>query len=91
MFMLILPSSDNVHVLSSDSAPKGLIVPARGPANFGWDPIFQPQGFEETYAELDSSVKNVISHRYKALDALREFLLKEVETTPPDLKRSKEN
>lgn len=38
-------------------------MPARGPAAFGWDPIFQPDGFEETYAELDKAVKNTISHR----------------------------
>lgn len=70
---------------------KGRIVPARGPPNFGWDPIFQPEGFEETYAELDSSVKNTISHRYKALDALGEFLLRETECVPPDPKRTKED
>ena len=53
---------------------QGRIVPARGPPNFGWDPIFQPDGFDQTYAELDSSVKNTISHRYKAVCALREYL-----------------
>ena len=41
----------------------GRIVPARGPASFGWDPIFQPDGYEETYAQLDKAVKNTISHR----------------------------
>ncbi|CAL8469912.1 g9454 [Coccomyxa elongata] len=54
---------------------EGRIVPARGPAAFGWDPIFQPDGFEETYAELDKAVKNTISHRYRALDKLRDYLL----------------
>jgi inosine triphosphate pyrophosphatase len=28
----------------------GRIVPARGPADFGWDPVFQPEGYDETYA-----------------------------------------
>ncbi|BDA43925.1 Inosine triphosphate pyrophosphatase [Coccomyxa sp. Obi] len=54
---------------------EGRIVPARGPASFGWDPIFQPDGFEHTYAELDKAVKNTISHRYRALDKLRDYLL----------------
>ncbi|CAI0552379.1 unnamed protein product [Linum tenue] len=45
----------------------GKIVPARGPNDFGWDPIFQPDGFEQTYAEMDKEEKNKISHRYRAL------------------------
>ncbi|RHZ89189.1 hypothetical protein Glove_18g102 [Diversispora epigaea] len=53
---------------------EGKIVPPRGPTDFGWDPIFQPDGFEETYAEMAKSVKNTISHRYKALDKLKTFL-----------------
>lgn len=53
----------------------GRIVTARGPTDFGWDPIFQPDGFEETYAEMDKTIKNTISHRYRALDALRAYLL----------------
>lgn len=52
----------------------GKIVTARGDNNFGWDPIFQPDGFEETYAELDKKIKNKISHRYNSLKLLIEFL-----------------
>lgn len=48
----------------------GTIVLARaaqdGPS-FGWDPIFQPDGYSQTYAEMDKKVKNSISHRGKAL------------------------
>ncbi|WLF80900.1 nucleoside triphosphate pyrophosphohydrolase ham1 [Lodderomyces elongisporus] len=54
---------------------RGKIVQSRGPTNFGWDSVFQPDGYEETYAEMDKSVKNSISHRYKALDKVREYLL----------------
>lgn len=53
----------------------GTIVPARGPSEFGWDPIFEPLGFNETYAEMDKVLKNTISHRYRALDKLRDYLL----------------
>jgi inosine triphosphate pyrophosphatase len=42
----------------------GRIVPARGPPDFGWDPIFEPDGFGQTYAELDKVTKNTISHRW---------------------------
>jgi hypothetical protein len=38
-------------------------VPARGPADFGWDPVFLPDGFDTTYAEMDKDIKNTISHR----------------------------
>ncbi|KAF7837353.1 inosine triphosphate pyrophosphatase [Senna tora] len=49
----------------------GKIVPARGPNDFGWDPIFQPDGFEQTYAEMAKEEKNKISHRFKALDMVK--------------------
>ncbi|EMR61481.1 putative inosine triphosphate pyrophosphatase protein [Eutypa lata UCREL1] len=50
----------------------GKIVPARGPAFFGWDPIFEYNG--QTYAEMDKVEKNKISHRFKALEKLREWI-----------------
>jgi inosine triphosphate pyrophosphatase len=53
----------------------GKIVAARGPLDFGWDPIFEPDGFEGTYAELDKSVKNTISHRYRSLEKVREYII----------------
>ncbi|XP_062166282.1 inosine triphosphate pyrophosphatase isoform X2 [Alnus glutinosa] len=45
----------------------GKIVPPRGPNDFGWDPIFQPDGYEQTYAEMPKEEKNKISHRSRAL------------------------
>ncbi|XP_047046111.1 inosine triphosphate pyrophosphatase isoform X2 [Lolium rigidum] len=50
----------------------GKIVPARGPTDFGWDPVFQPDGFEQTYAEMPKSEKNQISHRGRALALVKE-------------------
>eukprot|EP00798_Chlamydomonas_sp_ICE-L_P022079 gene22079-29143_t len=41
---------------------EGKIVTARGPNDFGWDPVFQPDGFDKTYAEIDKETKNTISH-----------------------------
>eukprot|EP00922_Rhytidocystis_sp_ex-Travisia-forbesii_P039306 GHVS01058477.1.p1 GENE.GHVS01058477.1~~GHVS01058477.1.p1 ORF type:complete len:262 (+),score=27.64 GHVS01058477.1:180-965(+) len=51
-----------------------IVAEPRGPQNFGWDPIFVPDGFEQTYAEMESSVKNSISHRYRALEKLKAHL-----------------
>ncbi|KAK1267323.1 Inosine triphosphate pyrophosphatase [Acorus gramineus] len=51
----------------------GKIVPARGPPDFGWDPIFQPDGYEQTYAEMPKEEKNKISHRFKALDKVKAY------------------
>ncbi|GAA96108.1 uncharacterized protein L969DRAFT_91564 [Mixia osmundae IAM 14324] len=53
---------------------QGRIVPARGPSNFGWDPIFEVEGTGKTYAEMEAEQKNKLSHRYKALEALRRGL-----------------
>lgn len=43
---------------------------ARGDSGFGYDPIFIPEGFEQTFGELPEEVKNRISHRAKAIRAL---------------------
>ncbi|KAI5481039.1 hypothetical protein MNV49_006225 [Pseudohyphozyma bogoriensis] len=58
---------------------EGKIVPARGPGHFGWDPVFEVEGTGKTYAEMDGPEKNALSHRYRALDKLRTFLLEQQE------------
>lgn len=55
----------------------GRIVEPRGSSDFGWDPCFQPDGSELTYAEMPKDVKNSISHRTKALQALKVHFMKE--------------
>ncbi|NXJ82070.1 ITPA pyrophosphatase, partial [Trogon melanurus] len=60
----------------------GLIVEPRGPREFGWDPCFQPDGYNQTYAELPKAVKNSISHRYRALSELSAFFLQSNSTEP---------
>lgn len=53
---------------------KGKIVGPRGESGFGWDPIFQPDGYDKTFAEMSTEEKNAISHRFKALKKFKEFL-----------------
>lgn len=57
---------------------KGTIVAPRGDTNFGWDAIFQPDGYDLTYAEIDPAAKNKISHRYQALKLVQEFLSNQI-------------
>jgi XTP/dITP diphosphohydrolase len=47
---------------------------ARGSAGFGYDPIFIPEGYSRTFAELGLSVKNKVSHRARAMQQVIEFL-----------------
>ncbi len=48
----------------------------RGGEGFGYDPIFQPDGYDKTFAELGVGVKNQISHRARAVQKLADYLLK---------------
>jgi XTP/dITP diphosphohydrolase len=50
-----------------------IILTPRGENGFGYDPLFVPVGFEQTFAELGDEVKNKISHRSKALEKLKEY------------------
>lgn len=53
---------------------EGKIVEPRGESDFGWDPIFVPNGFDKTFAEMGMEEKNKISHRKIALEKLKEYL-----------------
>ncbi|MDP3296890.1 MAG: XTP/dITP diphosphatase [Thermodesulfovibrionia bacterium] len=46
----------------------------RGKKGFGYDPVFYPEGYDITFAEMSEDKKNAISHRYKALKELQKYL-----------------
>lgn len=51
-----------------------IITEKRGDGGFGYDPLFIPDGYDKTFAELGNEVKNGISHRARAVAQLAEFL-----------------
>ncbi len=53
---------------------EGTIVSPRGNSGFGWDPIFQPKGYNKTLAEMTAEEKNAISMRTLAFRELDKFL-----------------
>lgn len=54
---------------------KGRIVDGqRGAGGFGYDPVFQPEGFARTFGELSAATKNRLSHRARALQKLKRWL-----------------
>lgn len=67
-----LDENGEIHYFEGEI--KGKIVEPRGENGFSWDAIFQPDGFEKTFAEMSTEEKNAISHRKIALEKLKEYL-----------------
>jgi XTP/dITP diphosphohydrolase len=72
---VIAVASDNKLLRTFEGVVEGTIVDLpRGSRGFGYDPIFQPNGSDQTFAEMAPRLKNKISHRAKAIAALREAI-----------------
>lgn len=71
IFALIIEGKEHLF----EGIVKGEIIKQRkGNAGFGYDPIFVPEGYTQTFAEMGSEEKNKISHRAKAVGKLCKFL-----------------
>ena len=66
---LVLAWPDGHDEVFEGVAPGHLVWPIRGEGGFGYDPMFVPDGYEQTFAEMDRWEKNKISHRGRAVDA----------------------
>jgi len=75
-FRCVIALAQNGKLLGTfEGVAEGSTVdPPRGTGGFGYDPVFQPDGFEQTFAEMGPELKNKISHRAKAIAGLRDAL-----------------
>lgn len=70
----IIAYSDNGEINTFIGELSGTIVSPRGTNGFGWDAIFQPDGYNQTLAEMSTETKNQISQRYIAISRLKQYL-----------------
>jgi XTP/dITP diphosphohydrolase len=67
---LALALPDGAHWLFEGEVAGHLVWPPRGARGFGYDPMFVPDGHEETFGEMDPALKHAISHRAHAFQEL---------------------
>ncbi|HET8864306.1 MAG TPA: non-canonical purine NTP pyrophosphatase, partial [Gracilimonas sp.] len=77
-FRTVVALVDKDREYTFEGVCKGeIITEQKGDKGFGYDPVFKPEGFRKTFAELDSATKNEISHRGRAIQNFVQFLMKE--------------
>ncbi len=75
-FRCVMALAENGKVLGTfDGAVEGVIInQEKGEGGFGYDPLFVPDGYCETFGQLSAEIKNSLSHRGRALEKVREYL-----------------
>lgn len=77
-FRTVVALVDGNQEWTFEGVCKGKIIEDQiGKKGFGYDPIFMPDEFAETFAQMDPNIKNLISHRGKAVQRFLEFLEEE--------------
>ena len=71
---ICLSITNNHHIVFEGKINGKISIKPKGSNGFGYDPIFIPQGYEKTFAEMSIKEKNTISHRKIALMKLESFL-----------------
>ena len=72
--VLALAEADTILAVFRGMVAGRIVMEPRGLTGFGYDPMFIPDGFDQTFGELGDEVKNRISHRARAVVQLREYL-----------------
>ena len=76
-FRTVIAYFDGKEMQFFEGIVKGkIIVEAIGAGGFGYDPIFVPDGYDKTFAQMDANEKHAISHRGIAVRAFADYLLK---------------
>ena len=72
--VMVLARAGEVLADFSGSVEGGILAARQGEGGFGYDPLFAPEGYEASFAELGEEVKNGMSHRARALDGVVNWL-----------------
>jgi XTP/dITP diphosphohydrolase len=72
--VIVLKINEKEEIVAQGACKGRIGYEPQGTSGFGYDPIFYPDGFDATFAQLDATTKNRISHRGKAINDLKEKL-----------------
>lgn len=70
---------DGQHYFFEGAVEGEILTEKRGDEGFGYDPLFLPDGYTESFAQMNAEIKNKISHRGRSLSKLTHYLLSEQE------------
>ena len=74
-FRTVIALIEGDDIVEMEGMVEGVIIDElRGSNGFGYDPVFMPEGYDVTFAEMDAAEKNRISHRGRATEKLRKYL-----------------
>ncbi len=67
--------TSNAEIITEGICEGSIITEQKGSGGFGYDPLFVPKGYNQTFAELPQNVKNLISHRATALHKIKPAIM----------------
>lgn len=74
-FKTVIALIQDGKTLTFEGIVRGRIIEEKkGRGGFGYDPVFIPDGYDQTFAEMDADIKNTISHRARAVEKLKQYL-----------------